>query len=75
MTDETHTDPDPTRLIAEAQALEENARHLHEVADTTPPGSPERLAADELDEEANEDWEAASAVTSKLEGFSGGEPA
>ena len=75
MAEQTHTDPDPTRLIAEAQAHEAQAKHLHEVADATPPGSPEHVAADEVDEEANEEWDAASAVTSKLEGFTGGEPA
>jgi hypothetical protein len=68
-------DPVPGKLVAEAKAAQAHAHELHEAADKAGPGSPEWEAALEADEIANEDWEAASAVTSKVEGFTGGEPA
>ena len=71
----TTSDSDPVSLTAEAQAMASHAAKLHATADATDPGSPERLAAEEADLDAEQEWEAASAVTSRIEGFSGGEPA
>lgn len=69
----TASDQDPFGLTAEAQELQARAKALHEAADRTPPGSPEHVAADEADEAADQEWQAASAVTSRVEGFTGGE--
>ena len=75
MSKESFTNPDLVDLTTEAQAKEALAQKLHETADVTPPGSPERVAAAEADSEAEGEWEAASAVASAIEGFSGGEAA
>ena len=72
---DAHFDPDPSELVVEAEAKQAIAEKLASEAATTPPDSPEWAAAADVDADAEEEWEAASAVTSKIEGFTGGEPA
>ena len=72
---DAHLNPDPSELVVEAEAKQAVAEKLRSEAATTSPDSPEWAAAAEADAAATEEWEAASAITSKLEGFSGGEAA
>lgn len=59
-------DPSPGELVHEAQELDAKAAKLH--------GGADQQAASEADEAAAQEWEAADGVTSKIEGFTAGEP-
>ncbi len=60
-------DPSPGELVHEAKELDAKAAQLHASAS----GSAEQQAAAEA---AAQEWEAADGVTSKIEGFTAGEP-
>jgi hypothetical protein len=72
---DAHISPDPSELVVEAEAKQHIAEKLASEASVTPPDSPEWAAAADADDDATEEWDAASAITSKLEGFTGGEAA
>jgi hypothetical protein len=72
---DAHINPDPSELVVDAEAKQANAEKLATGAATTPPGSPERAAAADANADAEQEWNAADAVTSQIEGFTAGEPA
>jgi hypothetical protein len=62
----SNNDPRPGELVHEAKELDAEAARLHATSDAT--------AAAEADEAADQEWKAAEAITSKVEGFTAGEP-
>ena len=72
---DAYISPDPSELVVEAEARQALAEKLASEASTTPPDSLEWAAAADADSDATDEWDAASAVVSKLEGFTGGESA
>jgi len=69
----TSPEPSPSELVHEAKELDAQAARLHAQADATPLGSAEHQAAEDADQAADQEWKAADAVTSKIEGFTPGE--
>jgi hypothetical protein len=59
------TDPSPGELVHEAKELDAEAARLHAASDP---------AAEDADQAADQEWKAAEAITSKVEGFTAGEP-